>query len=240
MIIKNIRYLAKTRLRWIASAAAIGTFASVALIKPMYAEPTKPISSRMEALVKKLQKDLVSAIEEIEGEKGSKFMLDRWKRAEGGEGISAVLQEGNNGYNAGIILQIKVIHVSIRYFNVNIGKVFEKAGVNVSIIASPAPPAMLLHMRARKLTIDTNKKYNMFVAGISTVMHPHNPMAPTFHANYRYFELREEGLDEGMEPTAAWFGGGCDLTPSYLFEEDAVNFHKVIKTACDKHDVFSL
>ena len=40
-----------------------------------------------------------------------------------------------------------------------------------------------------------------------------------------------------MPPSAAWFGGGCDLTPSYLFEEDAIHFHRVIKDVCDKHDV---
>lgn len=57
------------------------------------------------------------------------------------------------------------------------------------------------------------------------------------YTDYRYFELREKGSDPNSKPVAAWFGGGCDLTPSYLFEEDARHFHKEIKEACDKHDI---
>ena len=49
-------------------------------------------------------------------------------------------------------------------------------------------------------------------------------MAPTVHANYRYFER-----GEGKRPGSWWFGGGADLTPSYLFEEDAIHFIKSTK-----------
>jgi len=66
-----------------------------------------------------------------------------------------------------------------------------------------------------------------FATGLSCVMHPRNPMAPTMHFNYRYFET-----DDGIW----WFGGGSDLTPSYLFEEDARRFHGAYKAVCDKHD----
>ena len=57
-------------------------------------------------------------------------------------------------------------------------------------------------------------------------------MAPTVHLNYRYFETANP---DGTTNTW-WFGGGTDLTPSYLFDEDAIHFHKTIKEACDKHD----
>lgn len=64
------------------------------------------------------------------------------------------------------------------------------------------------------------------------VLHPSNPNAPTVHLNYRYFEtMKPDGTTNSW-----WFGGGTDLTPSYLFEEDAVHFHKTLKEACDKHD----
>ncbi|KAI8920554.1 Coproporphyrinogen III oxidase [Entophlyctis helioformis] len=169
----------------------------------------KPISTRMETLVKKIQSDMVAALEEVEGPDGARFLHDSWERKEGGYGTSCVLQDG---------------------------KVFEKAGVNVSIIASPAPKAMLAQMRARKDSLKADGDLKMFVAGVSMVVHPHNPMAPTFHANYRYFELRDVNADADAEPVAAWFGGGCDLTPTYLFEEDAVHFHQVIKDTCDLHD----
>lgn len=170
-------------------------------------ETRSRISELMENLVINTQKDLVAAIEGLEGANGQRFRMDAWNRAEGGYGTTAVLQNG---------------------------KVFEKAGVNISIIASPAPKPMLDMMRARRSdVVASSKDYTMFVAGISTVCHPHNPMAPTLHANYRYFELRENGNDA---IAASWFGGGCDLTPCYLFEEDAVHFHNVIKTACDSHN----
>ena len=62
--------------------------------------------------------------------------------------------------------------------------------------------------------------------GVSLVLHPRNPYAPTVHMNVRYFEARKEGA----EPVW-WFGGGMDLTPYYGFEEDAVHFHQVCKDA---------
>ena len=74
-----------------------------------------------------------------------------------------------------------------------------------------------------------------FAAGISSVMHPHNPMAPTVHFNYRYFETDAPEGAEGA-PRAWWFGGGTDLTPSYIFQEDAAHFHGTLKEVCDKHD----
>lgn len=57
-------------------------------------------------------------------------------------------------------------------------------------------------------------------------------MVPTVHANWRYFEM----YDENGEIINQWFGGGQDLTPYYLFEEDAKHFHQTCKNACDKHN----
>jgi coproporphyrinogen III oxidase len=67
-----------------------------------------------------------------------------------------------------------------------------------------------------------------YATGVSIIVHPRNPHAPTFHANLRFFET-----DTG----SAWFGGGADLTPHYLYEDDARHFHRVLKQACDAHDV---
>ncbi|KAF4038554.1 Coproporphyrinogen III oxidase [Phytophthora infestans] len=67
-------------------------------------------------------------------------------------------------------------------------------------------------------------------------MHPRNPIAPTIHLNYRYFEI-EVGKDEQGKPKKiGWFGGGADLAPSFLFEEDARHFHAVYKMQLDKRD----
>jgi coproporphyrinogen III oxidase len=57
-------------------------------------------------------------------------------------------------------------------------------------------------------------------------------MVPTVHANWRYFEM----YDDNGNVIQQWFGGGQDLTPYYLFEEDAKHFHQTCKIACDKHN----
>jgi len=103
------------------------------------------------------------------------------------------------------------------------GSVFEKGGVNVSKVHGKLPESM-----SKMLKVNNS---DFFACGISIVIHPKNPMVPTVHANWRYFELYK---DDGSLADA-WFGGGQDLTPYYLFEEDATHFHKVCKTACDKH-----
>jgi len=66
-----------------------------------------------------------------------------------------------------------------------------------------------------------------FACGLSSVMHPKNPFCPTMHFNYRYFET-----DGGVW----WFGGGTDITPSYLDVDDMKHFHGTYKNTCDKHD----
>ncbi|KAJ7780136.1 Coproporphyrinogen III oxidase [Mycena maculata] len=83
---------------------------------------------------------------------------------------------------------------------------------------------------------DTPGGLPFFVAGLSLVIHPRNPHAPTVYMNCRYFEITTPAK-EGDEPKVLtwWFGGGSDLTPSYLYEEDAVHFHRTLKDACDAH-----
>jgi coproporphyrinogen III oxidase len=166
---------------------------------------------RMEALIKEHQNRIVFALEQLDGQK---FRRDEWKRAAGGSGISCVLQDGN---------------------------VFEKAGVNISVVYGDLSRPAIEKMRAdhKSFVASDIEKLNFFAAGISLVLHPHNPMAPTVHMNYRYFETsdpRDPVNATGTSQQNWWFGGGTDLTPCYLFEEDAQAFHKTLKAACDKHD----
>ena len=72
-----------------------------------------------------------------------------------------------------------------------------------------------------------------FATGLSIVIHPWNPHVPTVHLNYRYFEVEDPVT---REPVAWWFGGGSDLTPSYLVEEDVKHFHQTLRNACDEHN----
>ena len=96
------------------------------------------------------------------------------------------------------------------------GNIFEKAGVNVSKVYGKLPDSIAKLVKANQS--------DFFACGISLVLHPKNPMAPTFHANLRYFELYEN--DQLKD---SWFGGGLDLTPYYIFEEDVMHFHKSCK-----------
>lgn len=105
------------------------------------------------------------------------------------------------------------------------GQVFEKGGVNISGVYGPLPKAMQAYFNVGDV--------DFFACGLSLVLHPKNPMVPTVHANWRYFEM----YDKEGNVVNQWFGGGQDLTPYYLFEEDAKHFHQICKTACDKHNL---
>lgn len=186
----------------------------------------------METYVKLLQNRIVTALSKEEtGDAG--FRIDQWQRKEGGEGISCVLQDGQT---------------------------FEKAGVNISIVHGKLPPRAIQQMSAdhaglmEKIgdELDTSGKAGggmpFYATGLSLVVHPRNPYAPTVHFNYRYFELTHPPtLPDGspnprydekdpLKPVAWWFGGGTDLTPVYLFPSDARHFHGVLKETCDRND----
>ena len=104
------------------------------------------------------------------------------------------------------------------------GEVIEKGGVNISAVHGSLPESMQAYFKVGNV--------DFFACGLSLVIHPKNPMAPTVHANWRYFEM----YNENNECVDQWFGGGLDLTPYYLFEEDAKHFHLQCKKACDAHD----
>ena len=104
------------------------------------------------------------------------------------------------------------------------GTIFEKGGVNISGVHGKLPKSMQTYFKVGDV--------DFFACGLSLVLHPKNPMVPTVHANWRYFEM----YDKDGNIIDSWFGGGQDLTPYYLFEDDAIHFHQTCKTACDKHN----
>jgi coproporphyrinogen III oxidase len=141
------------------------------------------------------QRRLVTAFEALDG--AGSFTSHTWERLGGGGGTARVLEQG---------------------------RVFERAGVNVSAVHGDRVPPTLAAQHP-----GTEGK-GFFATGISMVLHPRNPYVPAFHANYRYFEV-----GDGDGPEVWWFGGGADMTPSYPFEEDAVHFHQTLKALCDRH-----
>jgi coproporphyrinogen III oxidase len=142
-----------------------------------------------------LQDTICHALEKCDGK--ATFTEDQWTRPEGGGGKTRVI---------------------------NHGAVFEKGGVNTSVVYGTVSEAM-----RNELKIDGDK---WFACGLSLVIHPANPFVPTIHCNYRMFEL----YDKNDQVLTRWFGGGTDLTPYYLFDEDAIHFHQSYKDVCDQFD----
>ncbi len=104
------------------------------------------------------------------------------------------------------------------------GDIFEKGGVNISKVFGELPEVL-----SKQFGVESG---DFFACGLSLVLHPKSPFVPTVHANWRYFEM----YDEEGKVVRQWFGGGQDLTPYYLFEEDAIHFHQTCKNACDAHN----
>lgn len=142
--------------------------------------------------IHQLQDKICQALEEADGQ--AKFIEDKWERAEGGGGKTRVIKDGG---------------------------VFEKGGVNTSVVFGKLPEVM-------KQKFNTTAD-NFFACGLSLVLHPTNPLVPTVHANWRYFEMK----NENGEVVDSWFGGGTDLTPYYIDEEDCTHFHKTLKNCLD-------
>ncbi|WRT69436.1 uncharacterized protein IL334_006422 [Kwoniella shivajii] len=181
-------------------------------------DPKNPMRIRMANWVKSLQDHIVNTMEEIESTSSPnsfspspeppKFLRDSWIRKEGGEGSSCVLSGG---------------------------RIFEKAGINVSVVHGFLPPKAQMAMLPDHPSLPPpTETVPFFATGLSIVIHPRNPHVPTVHLNYRYFEI-EDPLNANT-PKAWWFGGGSDLTPTYLDPEDCIHFHGELKKACDKHD----
>jgi coproporphyrinogen III oxidase len=104
------------------------------------------------------------------------------------------------------------------------GNIFEKGGVNFSAVYGLLPDSL-----KKSLKVEQD---DFFATGVSIVIHPNHPMVPIIHMNIRYFEMPSPaGSDK--EPMR-WFGGGIDLTPHYILEEDARYFHAYLRSVCDK------
>jgi coproporphyrinogen III oxidase len=136
-----------------------------------------------------LQERICAGLETLDGD--GRFEEDAWSRSDGGGGFTRVMEGG---------------------------RVFERAGVNVSNVHGDLEAAF-----GDQLPGHGN---DFKAAGLSLVLHPRSPMIPTVHANVRMI----------CKGDSYWFGGGMDLTPYYPYEDDAVHFHQVLKDACDRHN----
>jgi coproporphyrinogen III oxidase len=149
-----------------------------------------------------LRDDLCAALEGIEaeatantpasGNAPARFERTRWDREQGGGGMMSVLKGG---------------------------RVFEKAGVNVSTVWGEFSE----EYRHRMPGAADDPRF--WASGISVVVHPQSPHVPAAHMNTRMIVTAQ-----------AWFGGGGDLTPVFPDATDAADFHAAFRRACDRHD----
>ncbi|BAY49700.1 coproporphyrinogen III oxidase [Scytonema sp. HK-05] len=185
------------------------------LEKPVHKEQN--MHGKIQKVFRQMFENTCQAIEQLDGKK---FIEQPWTRDKKSIWISGESSDDT-------VYVDRVLHG---------GNVFEKIGVNYVAIKGEMPSGMSFQKSGALATgaadqVTGDKATPYFATGTSFVIHPHNPMAPIAHVNYRFFQL-----GDGTQPGYWWFGGGADLTPAYLFEEDAVHFHKAHKEVCDRHD----
>ena len=164
------------------------------------------------------QQAIITSIESLEQEFTStieckKFRQDPWEKFSGtykiGNGVTAVLEKGS---------------------------IIEKGAVSTSILTGTLSGERAAAISSRR-NVDGSDGSNFkagdtfYASALSIVLHSKSPMVPTFRADIRYFEVHDQ-ISASLQ---GWFGGGADLTPYYLFEDDIIDFHKCYKSICDNY-----
>lgn len=121
-----------------------------------------------------------------------RFERTSWERPEGGGGVMAVMK----------------------------GRVFEKVGVNVSVVSGEFSEKLRAEMQGA-----TQDDGRFWASGVSLVAHMHSPLVPAVHMNTRHIATAGK----------TWFGGGADLNPPYPVEQDTADFHSAFQAACERH-----
>ena len=150
--------------------------------------------------------DLCAALEACEdevkprpgGAKPGRFERTEWRREEN--------EEVENKAGGGVISVLK-------------GRVFEKAGVNVSTVMGEFSEEF------QDKIPGASEDPRFWASGVSVVIHPFSPLVPAAHMNTRM-----------IVTASGWFGGGGDLTPVFPIDQDTADFHAAYKDACDAHD----
>jgi coproporphyrinogen III oxidase len=166
----------------------------------------KPYTARASQWFEGLRNRICAAYEEIEREAGSDavFEYTPWQRdaVEGGAAGEAGAKETGGG-TRGLIK----------------GKVFEKAGVNISTVHGALSKDFAASINGASAEAPA-----FSATGISLVAHMANPHVPAVHMNLRF-----------LTTTKAWFGGGADLNPPLPYAQDTADFHAALQAACDAH-----
>lgn len=184
-----------------------GRLLLLAVLVRVHAEALSSSRSRFASFSAYLREQQSSIIGEVEALEGggASFCVDEWSREDGSSGVTRVIEGG---------------------------AVVEKGCVSTSFIKGTLTPQRASAMSARgRSGIDAKGGQHFEAAALSLVLHARSPMVPTLRGDARCFVV----FDDDGEPLASWYGGGCDLTPSYLFDEDAEAFHGFWRRATEVH-----
>ncbi len=164
-----------------------------------------PYTERAKDWFESLRDRICAEFEAIEREAGSAaaFQYTPWQRAAVENGLGGGEAGETGGGTRGLIK----------------GKVFEKAGVNVSTVHGALSKDFAGTINGASAELPA-----FSATGISLVAHMANPHVPAVHMNTRF-----------LTTTKAWFGGGADLNPPIPYDEDTAEFHAELKAACDAH-----
>jgi coproporphyrinogen III oxidase len=174
--------------------------------------------------LKEKQNRIIVQLEAIEQSSGAHFTRDAW----------GMMDETNEDAQAGKLSSGGLTRV------LQGGSVIEKGACSLTLIEQGIlTPERAATIRSRQpengMNIQAGDVYS--AAALSMVLHTASPMVPTFRSDIRVFQVRSSSsTDDGNDPTSmAWFGGGADLTPYYLFDADIRDFHQIYKDLCEAH-----
>lgn len=158
-------------------------------------------------MLQQKQQEIIDTLEQVDGS-GERFSRDSWGLFAGGDGSSGGVTRVIQG-----------------------GDVIEKGAVSFTLVRQGVlSEARAAAIRSRQSTDEVHAGDTYATAALTTVHHARNPMVPTFRSDVRIFLVSTAGGKR-----MAWFGGGADLTPSYLFEEDVTEFHEQYRALADLH-----
>lgn len=162
--------------------------------------------------LKEKQNQIIAALEEMDGS-GAKFSNDAW----------GALEEGApEGLSSGGLTRV-----------LQGGDVIEKGACSFTLIQQGVLSSERAAAIRSRQSVEIKAGDTYSAAALSIVLHSRSPLVPTFRSDVRVFSV------SNGETTKAWFGGGADLTPYYLDDEDISAFHRLYQDLANKHELGS-